>query len=227
MSNNIYGQQIYGQGVLASHAINRGPIIYQQFGQYQQQPIYYGQNQNYIGGVYNQQPKNVEQSYLYNQVSSIPGIKNNYQQVQNNQIQNIYQQQNNQFNLYQQNQYKNIYQQQLISHQQVQKNQMIKQPIVMNNQLIQQKSKIQQIPNKQTYFPLTNPQIIQNQVKSVSKVNEFYKIEKEALIYGKAKPMTKNEIDELYSYESAVCKIKFKVYENGQIKDSIGTGFFL
>ena len=39
--------------------------------------------------------------------------------------------------------------------------------------------------------------------------------------------MTKNETDELYSYESAVCKIKFKVYENGQIKDSIGTGFFL
>ena len=50
MSNNIYGQQIYGQGVLAPNAINRGPIIYQQFGQYQQQPIYYGQNQNYIGG---------------------------------------------------------------------------------------------------------------------------------------------------------------------------------
>ena len=29
MSNNIYGQQIYGQGVLASNFINKGPITYQ------------------------------------------------------------------------------------------------------------------------------------------------------------------------------------------------------
>ena len=54
MSNNINGQQIYGQGLLALNVVNKGPIPNQQFGQYQQQPIYYAQNQNYIGGVYNQ-----------------------------------------------------------------------------------------------------------------------------------------------------------------------------
>ena len=213
MSNNFYGQQIYGQGVLASNVINTGPITYQQFGQYQQQqPIYYGQNQNYIGRVYNQQPKNVGQSYHYNQVPTIPGYKNNFQKIQNHQLQNIYQQQNNQFNLHQQNQYKNIYQQQTIPHQQAQKNQMMKQQIVMGNQMIQQKSK--QIPNEQTFFPFTNQQIIQNQVKNVPKVNEFSKRTKEAIFYGRAKPMNKNETDDLYSYESAICKIKFKFWSN-------------
>ena len=72
MPNNFYNQKIYGQGVLASNVINIIPITYQQFGQYQQQTIYYGQNQNYIGGVYNQQPKNVEQSYHYNQIIAFP-----------------------------------------------------------------------------------------------------------------------------------------------------------
>ena len=117
MSNNIYDQQIYGQQVITPNIINIGPITYQQFGQYQQQPIYYGQNQDYIGGVYNQQPKNVGQSYHYNQVTEIPGYKNNNLQIQNHQLQNIYQQQNNQFNLYQQNQYKKIYQQQAVPYQ--------------------------------------------------------------------------------------------------------------
>ena len=95
----------------------------------------------------------------------------------------------------------------------------------MGNQLIQQKSK--QIPNEQTFFPFTNPQIIQNQVKNILKVNEFSKIKKETIFYGRAKPMNKNEIDDLYSYESAICKIKFKAFEDGQIKEGIGTGFFL
>ena len=49
MSNNIYGQQIYGQEVLPSKVINNRRNTYQQVGQYQQQqPIYYGQNQNYM-----------------------------------------------------------------------------------------------------------------------------------------------------------------------------------
>ena len=203
MSNNIYGQQIYGQRVLASNVINNGPITYQQFGQHQQQPIYYSQNQNYIGMAYNQQPKNEGQLYHYNQVRAIPGYNINNPQLQNNQLQNIYQQQNNQLNFYQQNQNKNIYQQQAIFHQQAQNNQMMKQQIVMGNQLIQQKS------------------------KNAPKINEFSKISKEAVLYGRAKPMNQSETEDLYSYESAICKIKFKTLEKGQIKNGIGTGFFL
>ena len=195
MSNNIYGQQIYGQRVLSANAINNAPITYQQFGQYQQQPIYYGQNQNYIGVAYNQQLKNVGQSYHPNQVREIPGYNIYYPQLQNNQLQNIYQQQNNQLNFYQQNLNKNIYQQQAISHQQAQNNQIMKQQIVMGNQLIQPKSKI------------------------VPKDDEFSKISKEAALYGKAKPTNLKEIEDLYSYESAICIIKFKTLEKGQIKN--------
>ena len=219
MSNNIYDQQIYGQQVITPNIINIGPITYQQFGQ---QPIYYGQNQDYIGGVYNQKPKNVGQSYDYHQVTTIPGYENNYQQVQNNQLQNIYQK-NKQFNFYQQ---KNNYQQQTISPQQA-KIPMMNQQVIMENKMNQQKSKIQQKLNEQTFFEFTNPHIIQKQVNNISKFNQFPIIKKEALLETRANPMTKDETDELYSYESAICKIKFQTIINGQIKDGIGTGFFL
>ena len=223
MSNNIYDQQIYGQKVITPNIINIEPITYQQFGQYQQQPIYYGQNQDYIGGVYNQQPKNVGQSYDYHQVTTIPGYENNYQQVQKHQLQNIYQN-NKQFNFYQQN---NIYQQQTISPQQAQKIPMMNQQVIMENQMNQQKSKIQEKLNEHTLLEFTNPYINQKQVNNISKFNQFPIIKKEALLETRANPMTKDEMDELYSYESAICKIKFQTIINGQIKDGIGTGFFL
>ena len=215
MLNNIYSQQIYGQQVITKNIIGQ-PVAYQQIRQNQQQPIYYSQNQVYIRGVYNQQP----QEYNYHKVISIPGYENNLQS-QNYQIQNIYQQQNNQFNLYHQNQNKNIYQQQIFSHQQVQKSQMKKQQIIMENKMIQQNSK--QKLNDQSLITFTNPNIIQ--IKSIQ--NEFPIIKKEGLIDTHAKPMTKDETDDLYSYESAICKIKFKTFKDGQIKDGIGTGFFL
>ena len=99
---------------------------------------------------------------------------------------------------------------------------MMQQQIVMKNQMIQQKSKIQQKPNDQKVFAFTNPNIMQNQIKNIPKVNEFPIIKKEAVLDARAKPMAKNEVDELYLYESAICKIKFKTF-----KDGIGTGFFV
>ena len=49
-----------------------------------------------------------------------------------------------------------------------------------------------------------NKQITENK-----KVDET-KIEEETTIDGPVTPTTKNEIIDLYSYESAMCKIKFK-----------------
>ncbi len=168
MSNNIYGQQMYGQGLIASNSNNIVPITYQQFSLNQQQPIFYGQNQGYIVGVYNQQqPLNLIQSFNYNQYKQIPGYENKYQQLQIHQQQNIYHQ-NNQMKLFQQNQNKNIYQQQAISHQHDQNSPIINQPIVMKNQMIQQNSNIQ---NQQTIFAFTNTHIIQKQVKNISQIN--------------------------------------------------------
>ena len=43
---------------------------------------------------------------------------------------------------------------------------------------------------------------------------------------GKAGPATKSEIDKLYSYSSAMCKIKYKIVVNNQTIDAFGTGFF-
>ena len=39
-------------------------------------------------------------------------------------------------------------------------------------------------------------------------------------------PIAKDEYDELYSYESALCKIKFVKIEDGKAKTASGTGFF-
>ena len=41
-----------------------------------------------------------------------------------------------------------------------------------------------------------------------------------------ADPIAKNEIDELYSYEPALCKLKFEVLKNGEKIKAFGTGFF-
>ena len=210
----MYGQQNYGQRIITPNVINIGQnITYQQFGHHQQQPIYYNQNQVYIGGVYNQQQKtNTGQYYNYQQVVANPGYSNNYQYMQNQQLQNIYQP----------NQIKNIYQQQSNSHQQAQKTPKMKQQAPMKNQMIQQKPKVQ---NQQTHYVPTNPNIIQKQIKNIPIVNQSSSIKKEAIL--DKKPMTKNETDELYSYESAICKINFKTIKNGEIKDGKGTGFFL
>ena len=51
-------------------------------------------------------------------------------------------------------------------------------------------------------------------------------IVKEIVPSDRAGPMYKTEIDELYSYESALCKINCKIYINSRIKNGLGTGFF-
>ena len=52
------------------------------------------------------------------------------------------------------------------------------------------------------------------------------KVKKEFIPSEKAGPTTKYEIDELYSYSSAMCKITCKIVENNQTIDAFGTGFF-
>ena len=39
-------------------------------------------------------------------------------------------------------------------------------------------------------------------------------------------PIAKSELDNLYCYESATCKIKFQILKNGELKDGLGSGFF-
>ena len=60
----------------------------------------------------------------------------------------------------------------------------------------------------------------------ICKSSESKKIIKEVIPFEKAGPTSKSELDELYSYESALCKIKCKIFTNGQTIDAFGTGFF-
>ena len=90
------------------------------------------------------------------------------------------------------------------------------------NQQVQVPQKNQIIPkqNIQTSIGFINPGIIQNQNS----------IKNEALLEARAKPMLKDEMDELYSYETAICRIKCnQCLINGQIKDHPGkpTKFFM
>ena len=39
-------------------------------------------------------------------------------------------------------------------------------------------------------------------------------------------PLMEDETEELLLYKPAICKIKFEILENGEIKEKIGTGFF-
>ena len=139
MSNviNFYGQQAYGQSIMAQNMEVNNSIAYG-----------YGQNQiTYPGMVNNQQTRQVQQPSISYQVAPIPQVPKQYiyqqvphqiidQQNQNqnihqkvsknviypkNQYQNIYNQapqQNTLYGVYQQNQYQNIYPNQLIYPQQ-------------------------------------------------------------------------------------------------------------
>ena len=94
----------------------------------------------------------------------------------------------------------------------------------MENPILQANAIIQPKLNVQTPFDFTS---LQNKINNILKItNHFPSQKKEALLAARAKPMTKNEIDELYSYESAICKIKYKTLKNGKIIDAFGTGFF-
>ena len=51
-------------------------------------------------------------------------------------------------------------------------------------------------------------------------------IPKEDIFTTYSSPMTKNEIFSLYSYEPALCKIRYEILEKGQTLKCLGTGFF-
>ena len=51
-------------------------------------------------------------------------------------------------------------------------------------------------------------------------------IKKEYVDEDQTDPISKNEIDELYTYESAICKIRVETLKNGEKKVNFGTGFF-
>ena len=53
------------------------------------------------------------------------------------------------------------------------------------------------------------------------------KEKKECVIKGYNEPINKKEIDKLFKKEDAMCKIKSKKLINGNLKNIIGTGFFL
>ena len=52
------------------------------------------------------------------------------------------------------------------------------------------------------------------------------KIQQQACFPSNSKVLTKKEVDELYTYESALCKIKFQTIKDGKIFNGFGTGFF-
>ena len=70
----------------------------------------------------------------------------------------------------------------------------------------------------QNPYENANSNIMQNQIKN----NRYTFITKEALLEGRAKQMTEEETEELYSYKPAICKIKSTNNE----KLVSGTGFF-
>ena len=57
-------------------------------------------------------------------------------------------------------------------------------------------------------------------------MRESKEIRKELVPFEMAEPIPKSEIDELFSYDSAIFKIKCKTLENGQIKDAYASWFF-
>ena len=62
--------------------------------------------------------------------------------------------------------------------------------------------------------------VAQNKIISEPKIKE----EPSISTYGKI--TTENELINLYSYKSAICKIEFKTKKNGKIVNGLGTGFF-
>ena len=63
-----------------------------------------------------------------------------------------------------------------------------------------------------------------NQIKDKS-IESKTEIKKE-FDFGAGLPLSKDESDELYTYEPALCKIEFKAFKDGKIKKGSGTGFF-
>ena len=62
-----------------------------------------------------------------------------------------------------------------------------------------------------------------NQIRNNESINKSIKKEKEGFNRNQGPPLSKPEINDLYTYESSLCKIKYKTQDN---QDGFGTGFF-
>ena len=62
----------------------------------------------------------------------------------------------------------------------------------------------------------------EDESKTENKQNQYIKKE----VDFESSPIDINEIKELYSNEPAICKIRFEVLKDGEIKNGLGTGFF-
>ena len=76
-----------------------------------------------------------------------------------------------------------------------------------------------------------NEQIIQIIIKNIDKnlnleLNNSNQLIKEGLLKQNTKPLNKKEIDELYTKESAMCKIKFQKIIDAKIRYGEASGFF-
>ena len=53
------------------------------------------------------------------------------------------------------------------------------------------------------------------------------KITKEAITKGHCEPIKKKELSKLFQYEGSMCKIKYQIINNNDLKDVFGSAFFL
>ena len=212
MSNN---QQVSRKKIISQNMAGNNSVSYGQSGQ--QQPLYYDQNQiMYPGAENKQQTRQIEQPSIPYQVPPIPQISKqyNYQQIpqqiihQQKQNQNIHQQVTKNI-IYPKNQYQNIYNQapQQNIYQQNQNQSLYPDQFISPQQIQQNKKNPTQL--------VTNNQIIKSNIPK-----------KEVLLDDRGGLIAKKETDELYSYESAICKIKIQNIKNGEITYGVGTGFF-
>ncbi len=68
--------------------------------------------------------------------------------------------------------------------------------------------------------------MIPTQLVTNNQIIKSHTLKKEVLLDDRGGLIAKKETDELYSYESAICKNKIQNIENGKIKYGLGTGCF-
>ena len=220
MSNE---QKIYNQQYYKQEAITYNPNTPISYGKIREEKLIYSP-ENIIFNTdndYNKTLQTKENVNMFHKAISFPQYQQNIYQNndsinyhQNDFQQNIYYQ-TFEPNIYQQIKTKNMYQSKDILTQQ---NNTIRQ-IQKGNQNLQNTLNFSYDLKTPNLYEISNTNII---VQNQSENNRCTIIKKEGLLEGRAKPMTKEETDELYSYESAICKIKLP----HNIKYCSGTGFF-
>jgi hypothetical protein len=79
--------------------------------------------------------------------------------------------------------------------------------------------------NKKLYIIIENNDQLAKKIDDLLLSGELG-IEKESIIEGHGKPITKEEIFDLFKMEESICKIKFQRIENNKLKEGKGSGFF-